>query len=78
MNTDLTLTPAELVTLTGYQRPGDQLRALHEHGFVRARLGRLGDVILERAHYDAVCRGQFAPARQQADNHRPRVATIRP
>jgi hypothetical protein len=41
-------------------RPADQLKALHARGFVRAfRRNGAGPVILERAHYDAVVRGQF-------------------
>ncbi len=50
----LTLTPDELHDLTGYRQPAAQLRALHEQGFTRARRDRLGRVVLERAHYDAV------------------------
>lgn len=56
----LTLTPDELHALTRYRRAGDQLRELHLQGFSRARLGRDGSVILERAHYEAVCQGQRA------------------
>jgi hypothetical protein len=57
----LNLGPAELVEASGgYRRPADQLKALHERGFVRAfRRSGAGPVILERAHYDAVVRGQF-------------------
>lgn len=66
---DLTLSPAELQQVTGgCKRPGDQLRELHRQGFHRARLGRVtGQVILERAHYDAVCAGAV-----QAGSERPR------
>lgn len=60
----LLLTPDELASLTGYRQPARQLAELHRLGFWRARRGRLGAVILERAHYDAVSRGQdAAPAR---------------
>lgn len=52
----LTLSPSELAELTGYRRVSDQLRELLAHGFFRARV-RAGVVILERAHYDAVCGG---------------------
>jgi hypothetical protein len=31
------------------------LKALLERGFARAWRNRLGQVVLERAHYDAVC-----------------------
>jgi hypothetical protein len=51
----LLLSAEELCELTGYTRAADQLRALLAQGFYRARRNRLGDVVLERAHYDAVC-----------------------
>jgi hypothetical protein len=68
---DVTLSPAELEAVTGgYKRPGDQLRELHDRGFVRARIGKVtGKVILERAHYDAVSAG----AVQAGSGERPRV-----
>lgn len=69
---DLILTPDELVALTGYRRPSDQLRELQRRGFGRARIGATGSVILERAHYEAVCRGQ-----QPAERPRVRVAQVR-
>jgi len=56
--TDLVLLPDELVALTGYRRPCDQLPELHRQGFYRARLSATTrQVILERAHYEAVARG---------------------
>lgn len=60
----ITLTAAELVEVTGYRRAAEQLAELQRRGFVRARKSRLGDVILERAHYDAVCSGAQASADQ--------------
>lgn len=55
---DLTLSDAELLRLTGYRRAADQLAELHRQGFHRARRSRTtGAVILERAHYDAICTG---------------------
>ena len=51
------LTPEELFEITRYRRPGDQLAELHRRGFHRAVRHRNGDVLLERAHYEAVCRG---------------------
>ena len=62
-----TLLPAELQAVTGgYKRPGDQLRELHRQGFYRARIGAVsGQVVLERAHYDAVCAG-MGPAQAAA------------
>ena len=59
--TDLLLTDAELVALTGYRRAAEQLSELHRQGFSRARRDRLGRVILERAHYDAVAQTKEAP-----------------
>jgi len=58
----LTLSLPELEELTGYKRPADQVRELLAQGFHRARRNRLGEVVLERAHYDAVCAGRMAPA----------------
>jgi hypothetical protein len=65
--TDLLLSDAELVALTGYQRQAEQLAELQRQGFSRARRDRAGRVVLERAHYEAVCAGHRAPA------DRPRV-----
>lgn len=56
----LILTPDEIRELTGYTQPAKQLAELHRRGFVRAYRNRLGQVTLERAHYDAVARGQQA------------------
>jgi len=48
------LTLEELLAITGYRRPGDQLRELHRQGFHRARRSRVsGRIILERPHFDA-------------------------
>lgn len=58
MNLDaLLLSPAEIARLTGYRRGQEQLEELHRQGFFRARRNRLGEVVLERAHYDAVAAG---------------------
>jgi len=54
----ITMTPIEIEQITGYKAPTKQLSVLHERGFVRAYVGRHG-VVLERAHYEAVCRGEF-------------------
>lgn len=63
MLTPITLTDAELHALTGYRRPADQLRTLHARGFHRAWRGPTGRVIVERAHVEAVLRGEAQPAR---------------
>jgi hypothetical protein len=56
---DLILSEAEVQRLCGgLKRPADQLADLKDQGFYRARLGRITRrVVLERAHYDAVCAG---------------------
>lgn len=57
----LIFTPEELVEITGGRRqPAAQLRELLRRGFFRARRGSVGQVILERAHYEAVCSGRLA------------------
>ena len=54
--TGITLTADEIRELTRYDRPAFQLRELQQRGFSRAYI-RAGAVVLERAHYEAVCRG---------------------
>lgn len=74
--TALTLTPDELLELTGYRRPSAQLSELLRRGFHRARISRIsGRVILERAHYDSVCAGQVAP---HAPRLRPSLRVVSP
>lgn len=60
----LVLTPEEVRDAAGgYKRAKDQLRELHARGFVRAYIAKVtGRVVLERAHYEAVTRGQFGQA----------------
>lgn len=60
----LTLDPDELQALTGYAQRARQLDELHRQGFVRARIVR-GVLVLERAHYEAVCSGMRAEKRPQ-------------
>lgn len=64
-----TLTRDELREITGYTLATAQLRVLHARGFHRAFIGRHG-LVLERLHYEAVCRGQSAaePAGKPAAN----------
>lgn len=54
------LLPADQIQrMTGYKRQADQLRELHRQGFYRARLSKVTrEVILERPHYDSVCKGE--------------------
>ena len=74
----LTLTPAELRELTGYRRPAEQLDELRRRGFYRARRSHTGSVILERAHYIAVCGGlcepsapKVKPPKAESSRHKP-------
>jgi hypothetical protein len=57
----LTLDAEELVAITGYKRSKHQLAELHRRGFWRARITN-GRLILERAHYEAVCQARFGAA----------------
>jgi hypothetical protein len=74
------LSEAEIAELTGQlQKPRCQVNLLQKRGFARARLER-GRVVLERAHYEAVCRGAFAAPAEKRDTAaagRPRVRSIR-
>lgn len=55
---DILLSPNEVAQITGYRRHAQQLEELHRQGFWRARRAPVtGRVILERAHYEAVCAG---------------------
>lgn len=75
--TPLLLTAAELIDLTGYRSPAHQLAELQRRGFWRARRSAAGQVVLERAHYEAVCRGDAGtPAAQERPRLRP--PTLRP
>lgn len=69
---ELLMSEAELVKLTGYKRAAEQLEELHRLGFFRARRNRLNEIVLERAHYDAVCAAAH-PAQRQPNEGRPRV-----
>lgn len=71
----ITLTPAELEQLTGYKQATKQLNVLHSRGFHRAYISRNG-LVLERAHYDAVCRGQQGTGQQGAAQHPPRTVNL--
>jgi hypothetical protein len=74
----LIMSREELKELTGYQQPAAQLRELHKRGFHRARRSSLGHVILERAHYEAVCRGTAGAADVPVPRlHVPHVAQLR-
>jgi hypothetical protein len=73
--TTLRLTDAELDELCpGLTQQAARLRHLREQGFVRARLVH-GRIVLERAHYEAVCRGEFAAA-GRPDYDGPRIKSL--
>lgn len=63
----LNLTPEEVrEACGGYVYPARQLRELHDRGFTLATLGKSGQVVLPRAHYQAVVGGQYRqPAPEQ-------------
>jgi len=67
MSDDIALTEAELTRITGYELPCKQLAVLHNRGFHRAYIAKKGGVVLERAHYEAVCRGQSEKPRKSAN-----------
>jgi hypothetical protein len=67
-SSSLVLDKSELEALTGYKIATKQLAVLQRRGFTRAFINRLGDLVLERAHYEAVCRGEvFAGGGKVAD-----------
>ena len=57
----ITLSVDELIRITGYEQPNRQVKELLDRGFWRARIGRMGEAILERVHYEAVCAGAVQP-----------------
>lgn len=61
--TSPTFSHAELVDLTRYERASKQLAVLHLRGFHRAYIDHTNRVVLERAHYEAVCQGEVTSAR---------------
>lgn len=65
--TQVVLQPDELLQLTGYEQATKQLEVLHKRGFTRAFIGRRG-LVLERAHFEAVCRGQIDRPVQKVAN----------
>lgn len=74
MSTQLTLTPNELQALTGYRRHAEQLRELHRRGYWRACRSITGAVVLTRAHFEAIERGEDKQAPQQRPAPRLRQA----
>ncbi len=77
--TDVTLTQGQIRKLAGgLTQPRRQLTELHKRGFWRARLGTDGRVVLETAHYQAVCAGALPPGAVKGDTaSRPRLQAVR-
>lgn len=72
----LTLSPEEIRILCGgLTQPRRQLDRLRQAGFWRARL-ECGQVVLEREHYRAVCRGALPLTLGQGDTSRPQLRPI--
>lgn len=69
----LLLSAEELLEITGYEKPALQLEVLLAEGFHRARRNVLNRVVLERAHYEAVCAGVAATS--SIPRARPQVAS---
>jgi len=63
----ITLSEAELVAITGYELATKQLNVLQARGFHRAFIDRNGALVLERAHYEAVCQGHSEKPRKSAN-----------
>lgn len=73
----ITLTAGELRQVTGgKQHARRQLAELHARGFWRARLGVDGKVVLERAHYEAVCAGALPHTTEARDTSRPQLRPV--
>ena len=70
---ELILSDAELIAVTGYRRAHEQLRALHERGFWLARRSPTGGVLLDRAHYEAVCSGAVQAVHYQPTRRKPQL-----
>lgn len=73
----LLLVPAEIFEITNYTQPCKQLAELHRQGFWRARRNRAGAVVLERSHYEAVCRGEQLQTSQSGPSLRtPKLRSV--
>lgn len=76
--TGLLLSPEEIKALAAeLEQPQRQLEELRRQGFWRVRLSRSHRVILERAHYEAVCAGAVRPTtNQQGERDRPALRAV--
>lgn len=78
MTPDVLMSPEDVKRIAGgYDQPRRQLDELHARGFWRARLSRFNEVILERAHYEAVCAGAVEPGREPRDTAQPTLQPVR-
>ena len=64
----LLLTQAELVAVTGYRRPSDQVAWVTEHYGIRAYVNAANEAVVVRAHLEAA---------QQPPPKQGRVRTVR-
>lgn len=72
----IVLAPDELHEITGYTQAAKQLAELQRQGFWRARRNAMGAVVLERSHYEAVCRGeQLQPSQDGPRLRSPKLRT---
>lgn len=69
----LLLSTEELLEITGYAKPALQLKVLLAQGFHRARRTTQNRVVLERAHYEAVCAS--VASTNSISRERPQVAS---
>lgn len=78
MTDALLLSDTEVEALAGgLTQPRRQLEELRARGFWRARMGRDHRVILERAHYLAVCAGATPPtATNSSTRQRPQLQPL--
>lgn len=66
------LSPDEINSITQSRQLRRQLEELRAAGFWRVRLGKVG-IVLERAHYEAVCAGALPAAQVAAHTDRPKI-----
>lgn len=71
MSDPLLLTPNELIAITGYRRPRDQVAWVAKHYAIRAFVNAAGEAIVLRAHLEA------AAAREVVPDRVPRVRMVR-
>lgn len=70
-----TLSPEEIDSITKSRQLRRQLEELRLSGFWRVRLGRAG-IVLERAHYEAVCAGALPAVQVSGNTVRPKIQPI--